>query len=431
MCRSLAESGMRKISVVGAGPAGLIFTYALLKYGYNVTLYSDRTPEDWLKHSTPTGTAALYKPVVDIERELGMDFWSHDMHVMQGVLLDFKATLDSSERLVLCGSFGGDGGAIDQRLRVHRWLTDLESLGGHLVIEAVTPERLDQIASESELTVLAAGKADLARIIPRDPERSVYDRPQRNLAMVIVAGMQVDRWDDRADFNPVKFNFFGDTGEYFWVPYTHKTAGKTWCVLWEAKPGGRMDIFKSATSAAQMVDLSRRWIHEHAPWEWGVVQGMKAIEDDPYSWLKGAFPPTARAAFGRLPCGRAVVPVGDTALTFDPIAGQGGNHASRHARYLAGRVVERGDRPFDEGWMREIADDWWYAYAKWAYTFNNILLEPLTEAGRIILDAAAKDRNFADRYFTGNFPKPRQFFPYLSDPDAARRLVERHSRHVV
>ena len=111
---------MRKISVIGAGPAGLIFTYALVQGGYEVTLYSDRTPDQWLNHSTPTGTAGLYKPVVDIERELGMDFWSQDMHRMQGVLLDFKPTIDGAEKLVVCGSFGGDGGAIDQRMRVHR-----------------------------------------------------------------------------------------------------------------------------------------------------------------------------------------------------------------------------------------------------------------------------------------------------------------------
>jgi len=421
---------MRKISVVGAGPAGLIFTYALVKRGFDVTLYSDRTPEQWLNRSAPTGTAGLYKPVVDIERELGMDFWSHEMHPMQGVLLDFKPTLDGDARIVLAGSFGGDGGAIDQRMRVHRWLEDLEGLGGRLVIESVTPERLDQIAAHSDLTVLAAGKADLARTIPRDPERSVYDKPQRNLSMVIVGGMRVDGWDDRADFNPVKFNFYGDAGEYFWVPYTHKTAGKTWCVLWEPKPGSPMDIFKDAQSAADMVERSKWWIREHAPWEWEVTRGMTVIEDDPYSWLKGAFPPTARAAFGRLPCGKAVVPIGDTALTFDPIGGQGGNHASRHARYMAGRLIEHGDAPYDEAWLKQVGDDWWEEYARWAYEFNNILLEPLTEAGQTILTAAAGNRRFADRYFTGNFPKPRDFFPYIKDPAAARALVEQEGGKV-
>jgi len=419
---------MRKISVIGAGPAGLIFTYALVQRGYEVTLYSDRTPDQWLNHSTPTGTAGLYKPVVDIERELGMDFWSHDMHRMQGVLLDFKPSIEGPEKLVVCGSFGGDGGAIDQRMRVHRWLCDLESLGGRLVIEAVTPKRLDEIAAASDLTVLAAGKADLASVIPRDAERSVYSSPQRHLAMVIVAGMRNDYWDDRADFNPVKFDFFSDAGEYFWVPYTHKTAGKTWCVLWEAKPKSRMDIFMDASSAADMVARSKSFIRTYAPWEWEVVKDMQVIEDDPYSWLKGAIPPTVRGSFGRMPCGKPVLPLGDTAITFDPIGGQGGNHASRHAKYLADQVVARGDEPFDEVWMTAIGGQWWEGYARWAYTFNNVLLEPMSEPARVLFTAAVKDRAFADKHFVGNFPKPRDFFPHIENLDAARELVAREAK---
>ena len=419
---------MRKISVIGAGPAGLIFTYALVRRGYDVTLYSDRTPDQWLNHSTPTGTAGLYKPVVDIERELEMDFWSHDMHRMQGVLLDFKPIIDGPEKLVVCGSFGGDGGAIDQRMRVHRWLCDLESLGGRLVIEAVTPKRLDEIAAASDLTVLAAGKADLASVIPRDAERSIYNSPQRHLAMVIVAGMRNDYWDDRADFNPVKFDFFSDAGEYFWVPYTHKTAGKTWCVLWEAKPKSRMDIFMDTSSAADMVERSKSFIRNYAPWEWEVVKDMQIIEDDPYSWLKGAISPTVRGFFGRMPCGKLVLPLGDTAITFDPIGGQGGNYASRHAKYLADQVAARGGERFDEAWMTRIGEHWWEDYARWAYTFNNVLLEPMSEPARVLFTAAVKDRAFADKHFVGNFPKPCDFFPYIENLDAARELVARAAK---
>ena len=47
-----------------------------------------------------------------------------------------------------------------------------EGIGGKLVIESVTPERMDAIALQNDLTVLAAGKADLGRLIPRDERRS-------------------------------------------------------------------------------------------------------------------------------------------------------------------------------------------------------------------------------------------------------------------
>src|ERR1700709_877738 len=79
---------MRKIAIIGAGQAGCIFGYALIKRGYDVTLYSDRTPDQWLNHSAPTGSACLYARVIDIERELGMDYWSQDMFPAEGVLLE-------------------------------------------------------------------------------------------------------------------------------------------------------------------------------------------------------------------------------------------------------------------------------------------------------------------------------------------------------
>jgi len=49
---------MRPIAIVGSGIAGLVAAHGLRRAGYGVTLYSDRTPEQWLNESRPTGTAA-------------------------------------------------------------------------------------------------------------------------------------------------------------------------------------------------------------------------------------------------------------------------------------------------------------------------------------------------------------------------------------
>lgn len=51
---------MKKIAIVGAGQAGLLTGHALLRHGYGVTLFSDRTPEDFLARTRPTGTAARF-----------------------------------------------------------------------------------------------------------------------------------------------------------------------------------------------------------------------------------------------------------------------------------------------------------------------------------------------------------------------------------
>src|SRR4051812_25577404 len=48
---------MRQIAIVGSGIAGLLTAHGLRRAGYGVTLFSDRTPEQWLHESKPTGTA--------------------------------------------------------------------------------------------------------------------------------------------------------------------------------------------------------------------------------------------------------------------------------------------------------------------------------------------------------------------------------------
>jgi hypothetical protein len=422
---------MPKISVIGSGPAGCIFSYALLRKGFEVTLYSDRTPDQWLNHSPPTGTAYLYGNVIDIERELGMDHWSHEMFGGHGVLLDFcpKVGMKSLEATGLFEG-GKQGCGIDQRMRVHRWLTDFESVGGKLVIEAVTPERVDKIAQESDLTVLAAGKADLGKLIPRDPVRSVYNTPQRHLGMTIVRSKSgkhvVDWFRDRVDYNPVKFDFFAEEGEYFWVPYQHKTAGATYCILWEARPGSKMDIFSGCKSGAEVLEAGKKVIKDMAPWEHHLMDDMEYVHEDKHGWLVGKFPPTVREPYGRLPSGKLLMPIGDTAITFDPIGGQGGNNASRNAKYVADAIIAHGDKPYDEMFLTKVNRSYWNDVARPAWDFNNILLEPITPAGKQLLMEVARNKRFASDAFFSGFPAPSKFFPYFNDMKAGKDLVRQY-----
>ena len=412
---------MAKVSIIGAGTTGMVAAYSLLRDGHDVTLYSDRTADEWLQ-GRPTGTAYLYGETIDVERELGMDHWSQDMFGGMGVLLDFKPELEGEARMRVTGNWGSLGSGIDMRMRVHRWMNDLPGRGGKLVIEAVTPERADEIAQASDVTMLAAGKAELGNLIPRHAARSVYEKPQRNLAMVVVTG--VKGWlKECGGFEPVKFNFFGDTGEYFWVPFTHKTHGATWCLLWEAKPGKAFDKFADCKSGEDIVRISMDLIRDHAPWEWDAVKDMQYVTGDDNAWLVGRFPPTVRQAFGRLPSGALIMPVGDTAIAFDPIGGQGGNNAQRMAKFVADRITANEGRPFDAEWMTTVNDDWWYFHGKWAYEFNNLLLEPLEPAAAMLLEECAKNRLFADQKFFSNFQRPHGFFPAITDPDAARQLI--------
>ena len=84
-------------------------------------------------------------------------------------------------------------------------------------IERVTVERVAQIARDADLTVLATGKGELGSLIARDDERSEFDQPQRRLIASLVCGVR--GWGLRNGHltRPVKFTFFGDAGEWFFV----------------------------------------------------------------------------------------------------------------------------------------------------------------------------------------------------------------------
>src|SRR6185436_7612170 len=112
--------------------------------GYEVTLYSDRTAEQWLSESRPTGTAARFDLALSYERELGLNCWDDVAPRGEGVFLTFCPTL----RKPLVRLFGRSARpfqAVDLRLQCHRWMQLFEERGGRLVIESVSPERLEEI----------------------------------------------------------------------------------------------------------------------------------------------------------------------------------------------------------------------------------------------------------------------------------------------
>ena len=197
-------------------------------------------------------------------------------------------------------------------------MNDFAAMGGKIEIENVTVPRLDEIAAAHELTIVAAGRADLANLFERDAARSVYDKAQRNLTMIITTGGKMGFAG--VPFLPVKFNFFAPFGEAFYVPYFHKDHGPTWNMLIEAKPGTPLDRFGDCKSGEQAVALYKQIIKEVIPWDYDWAKDMELA--DPYGWLVGRVAPTVRKPVGRLPSGHIVTPLGDTSMVLDPIGGQ-------------------------------------------------------------------------------------------------------------
>ena len=418
---------MRNIAIIGSGQAGLLAAHGLLRAGYQVTLYSDRTASQWLNESRPTGTAARFHISLEYERELGLNHWEKEAPKGEGVHLTFSPA-KGNRLLTLAGRLKDYFLAIDLRLQSHRWMNDFAAKGGKIEIENVTVPRLDEIAAVNDLTIVAAGRADLCNLFERDAARSVYDKPQRNLTMIITTGGRMGFAG--VPFVPVKFNFFAPFGEAFYVPYYHKDHGPTWNMLMEAKPGGPLDRFGDCKSGEEAVEIYKQVIKELIPWDYDWAKDMQLA--DPNGWLVGKFAPTVRKPVGKLPSGRIVTPLGDTAMALDPVGGQGANNGNKMARNLVESIIARKDQPFDAAWMTDTFERFYARSGQITYTFNNILLEPITNPGKMMLmaqygsDGRARGSTGQQRIadaFIENFNDANGLTPAFLDAGKARAVI--------
>jgi 2-polyprenyl-6-methoxyphenol hydroxylase-like FAD-dependent oxidoreductase len=421
--------GMRTISVVGAGQAGTLLAVGLRKAGYDVQLFSDKTAEQMRDDIAPTGAAAIFADSVDVERRLGCDTYEQQSVPMDGIHLFFSPKV--GQELVHFGAplEEAAGAAVDVRLKSYDRMRQLEELGGRLVIDSVDVDSLDEIAADSALTVVSTGRGGLSTLFPRHPGRSVYDKPQRQLLMILVRGIATDgtAFPNRLPGQtPVCFNLFGDAGEFFWVPFLHKSGEPVWCMLFEAKPGGPFDRWADVSTVEQAFETAAGLVREFTPWDWESMRHMEPMSDDRFSWLKGSIPPTVRQGAGKTPGGHAVLSLGDTSVSYDPIGGQGAGSGVQQAGHYFDAIVERGERPWDAEWMDETFERFYASHVAGTYRFNNTLLEPLDKTGVRVMTACFADQRLASQ-FLKTFNRPPTAFPWISDRAAADEWIRAHT----
>jgi hypothetical protein len=259
---------------------------------------------------------------------------------------------------------------------------ELTARGGRVVIETVTspastrsprpttsPSSPPAAASSppcSPATMRAASTASRSAASPWSPSTAPAAR-------------------DGVPFIAVKNNILEGAGEAVWIPYYHRDVGRCWNLIFEAIPGGPMDVFAGARTGAEALALARRVITTLTPWEAAWARDMRARRR---AGLAGrAITPTVRSPVARLPSGRVVTCVGDTAIHFDPLAAQGANNGTKMARHLVAAVAARADAPLDAAWMHATFESFWAAEGHPAFALTNLMLAPMNAAGRLVLIA--------------------------------------------
>ncbi len=336
----------RSVAVVGAGLAGTTAALGFLDAGFDVTVLSDRDRESLRNDVPATGTAVYFGKSRESDARIIEDLYADGPHSTGMSTRLYSGDGDTrAEVLEFDPDFRYVAQGVDVRLRADDRLGRFLDRGGRFEVRAVTPESLDAIAAEHDLTLVATGKGGLSSLFPVDAERTVYREPQRTLLLVTLRGLGhgPDTWGYRSEAGGAHnlFNLHTEYGEAWLGPYLHKDAGPTWSFLGFAKPGSpwveRFEAVTDVHSARRtVVELYRDYFPQDAP----EVEKLEVIEADPHSWLRGAVTPTVRRAVGRTAGGHVVAAIGDTAIAF---ARMRALHArSRRPHRRPGRTEHRG-----------------------------------------------------------------------------------------
>ncbi len=400
---------MTRHTIIGGGQSGLQLGIGLLQAGHQVRIVQNRTAGE-IEQGRVLSSQCMFSNSVQHERDLGIDFWSDTCPPVQGINFIVPNPDGSGTRVIdWAGRLDREAFSVDQRVKIPRWMTEFQRLGGQIVIKDASIADIDTYAREDDLVVVASGKGEVGQMFARDAQKSAYDKPMRALALTYVTGMT-----PRQPFSAVEFNLIPGVGEYFVFPAL-TTTGPCEIMVFEGVPGGPMDCWGDVKTPEQHLAKSLEILKTFLPWEY--ERSANCALTDANGILAGRFAPTIRHPVATLPSGRRVLGLGDAVCLNDPITGQGSNNAAKAAAIYLKRILENEGRPFDEAWMQGTFNQFW-DYAQWVVTWTNMLLMPPPPFILDIMGNAQGLPKLAHRMANG-FDDPRDFFPWFADPTAA------------
>jgi flavin-dependent dehydrogenase len=405
---------MRRIAIIGGGQSGLQLALGLLQKGYEVTVVSNRTPEQ-IRKGRVTSSQFMFGDSLQIERDLGINFWEKECPKTEGIAFTVPGP-DGGKALFWEAKLDHPGESVDQRVKFAGWTEEFAKRGGNLVLEDVGVAGLEKYASSNDLVILAAGKGEVARLFETDTAHTPFTSPMRALALTYVKGME-----PRKPFTAVSFNLIPGIGEYFVFPAL-TTSGACEIMVFEGVPGGPMDCWGDVETPEQHLQRSKEILQKFLPWEAERCHDIELTDD--MGIVTGRFAPTVRKPVCKLPSGKAILGMADVVVLNDPITGQGSNTACKAAKIYMERIVEQGGKSFDAAWMQQTFDVFWN-YAQWVAKWTNSLLTPPPPHILQLMGAATQVPALARRIANG-FNNPPDYSPWWFDAKEAEKLTAVH-----
>jgi styrene monooxygenase A-like protein len=402
---------MRKIAIVGGGQSGLQLALGLLQQRYEVTVVSNRTPEQ-IRKGRVTSSQFMFHDSLQNERNLGINFWEKACPPTEGIAFSVPGP-DGNRALFWEAKLDHYGQSVDQRVKFAGWLEEFGKRGGKVSYEDAGVQELEKYSRAHDLLIVAAGKGEVARLFETNTSDSPFSTPMRALALTYVKKMV-----PRKSFTAVAFSLIPGIGEYFVFPAL-TTTGECEIMVFEGVPGGPMDCWSDVKTPEQHLLRSKEILQKFLPWE---ADRCGAIElTDDMGILAGRFAPVVRHPICKLPSGRLVLGMADVVVLNDPITGQGSNTASKAASVYLKSILDRGQKPFDGAWMQQTFDLFWN-YARWVVKWTNSLLTPPPAYILQLMGAASQMPALAAKIANG-FNNPPDYDPWWFNPAEAQKLL--------
>ena len=102
---------MRKVAIFGGGQSGLQLALALLQNQYEVTVVSNRTPEQILSGRV-SSSQFMFHDALQNEKDLGINFWESECPITEGIAFTIPGP-DKTKALFWEAKLDGDGQSVD------------------------------------------------------------------------------------------------------------------------------------------------------------------------------------------------------------------------------------------------------------------------------------------------------------------------------
>jgi styrene monooxygenase len=408
----------KRIGIIGAGTAGLQLGLYLRRHDVDVTIITDRAPEDYAGSRLPN-TVAHHAVTVERERAVGVDHWPTDEFGYVG----HHYYVGGPEPLRFYGDYHAPSRAVDYRIYHPRLMEDFVDRGGVIEYRPVVHDDVAPLAARFDLLVVCTGKGPFGHMFGRVAEHSPFGKPQRALCVGVFAG--ISQLPTRA----VVWSASPGAGEMIEIPFL-TFGGMASALVFENHIGGPLEILAHTLyedDPQAFLALTLETLRTHYPMtaERVDTSGFD-LAGGPLDLLQGGVTPTVRRSHAVLDDGTVAISLGDVQSTVDPVLGQGGNVASHAAWTLGEEIVARDvfDTRFVEHVERRRGDRVLSA-SRWT-NFMLDTLATLPPEFREFVGELSRNRSLADE-FTDGFNYPERQWDRFATPNRTAAWIAQHA----